>query len=222
MGVRQSARIAFPDSCVGRTEKQGGEGENKRPQAPCTAPNQSARLKKKHITSLFTLPIIWEPAPKFNPGCSRCPSTQTCPNISFCRHPDPNRYMLLYPYQTPRASTYTSLLLLHTSPCNIFPPLFSLPPRDANAQRPCMLAVVRCLQFCRLEDRPLPAVLRTQCCRAGGGKGGGHAGARRRGGERREEGVLRGLAGASPTRHRVHSPGDCAAGAILTHEMLYF
>ena len=31
LGVRQSARIAFPDSCVGRTEKQGGEGENKPP-----------------------------------------------------------------------------------------------------------------------------------------------------------------------------------------------
>ena len=132
------------------------------------------------------------------------------------RTPTYTIYMLLYPSQTPRVSTHTSPLLLHTSPCNIF----SLLPRDANAQRPCMLAVVRCLQFCRLEDRALPAVLRPQCCRTGGGKGGGHAGARRRGGERREEGVLRGLAGASPAWHRVHSPGYCASGAILTHEGL--
>ena len=34
LGVRQSARIAFPDSCVGRTEKQGGEGEKKAPKHP--------------------------------------------------------------------------------------------------------------------------------------------------------------------------------------------
>ena len=116
------------------------------------------------------------------------------------------------PPKHPRVSTYTSPLLLHTSPCNIF--------KRRQRTTPCMLAVVRCLQFCRLEDRALPAVLRPQCCRTGGGKGGGHAGARRRGGERREEGVLRGLAGASPAWHRVHSPGHCASGAILTHERL--
>ena len=129
--------------------------------------------------------------------------------------------MLLYPSQTPRASTYTSLLLLHTSPCNVFLPLFSLYCQETPTHNaPCMLAVVRCLQFCRLEDRALPAVLRTQCCRTGGGKGGGHAGARRRGRERREEGVFRGLAGTSSAWHGVHSPGDCASGAILTHQRL--
>ena len=40
--------------------------------------------------------------------------------------------MLLYPSQSLRVSTYTSPLLLHSSPCKIF----SLLPRDANTQRP--------------------------------------------------------------------------------------
>ena len=39
LGVRQSARIAFPDSCVGRTEKQGGEGEKKAPKHPVQPQN---------------------------------------------------------------------------------------------------------------------------------------------------------------------------------------
>ena len=44
LGVRQSARIAFPDSCVGRTEKQGGEGENK-PPSTLYSPKPVNRLK---------------------------------------------------------------------------------------------------------------------------------------------------------------------------------
>ena len=133
--------------------------------------------------------------------------------------------MLLYPLPNTRGvNLHFPVVILQTSPCNIFAPLFHLSlfcqETPTNAQRPCMLAVVRCLQFCRLEDRALPAVLRPQCCRTGGGKGGGHSSARRRGGERREERVLRGLARASPAWYGVHSPGHCAAGAILTHEKL--
>ena len=98
------------------------------PHAPCTAPNQLTWLKKYYFPKYptYSLGAVF---PKFYRGCSNCPSTQT---YYFCRTLDPNIYMLLYPSQTLRVSTYTSPLLLHSSPCKIF----SLLPRDANAHCP--------------------------------------------------------------------------------------
>ena len=160
LGVRQSARIAFPDSCVGRTEKQGGEGEDK-PQSTLYSPQPVRKAED----------IPPPAAQNSSPGCRNCPPSQTCPNTFLLETPGPQQihaYTHILPKHKGCQLIFPSCYFIFLPVTSFRPLSISLLPRDAIAQRPCMLAVVRCLQFCRLEDRSLPAVLRPQCCRAGG------------------------------------------------------
>ena len=95
LGVRQSARIAFPDSCVGRTEKQGGEGE-KKPPSTLYSPKTVRQAENILLPQLPTY-SLGVTCPKFFPGCRDCPSTQTYPNIFLQQTPRPQQIHAFIP-----------------------------------------------------------------------------------------------------------------------------
>ena len=98
----------------------------KSPQAPCTAPNQSVRLKTYYFPNYP--PILWElPAQNYPLGVEIVHPRKHAQTYFFSRHPDPNRYMLLYPPpKHPGCQLTLPVVILQTSPCNIFAPLFHL------------------------------------------------------------------------------------------------
>ena len=96
------------------------------PQAPCTAPKQSTRLKTDYFPNYP--PNLWQlPAQNSSLGVEIVHPRKHAQTYFFSRHPDPNRYMLLYPLPNTRGvNLHFPVVILQTSPCNIFAPLFHL------------------------------------------------------------------------------------------------
>ena len=128
LGVRQSARIAFPDSCVGRTEKQGGEGEDK-PQSTLYSPQPVRKAED----------IPPPAAQNSSPGCRNCPPSQTCPNTFLLETPGPQQihaYTHILPKHKGCQLIFPSCYFIFLPVTSFRPLSISLLPRDANAHAP--------------------------------------------------------------------------------------